>query len=131
VESQHACEARSNCVQLKEEDVEMGGTAEGGNDSGGVVLCQECIEDFDRSSIYCSSRCAAKDFQQHREAVHLPARENRSSDTNADAKFLVYENEQKDKYHADEIENFVWTLEDVLERRFKNKNPDLKILEMD
>ncbi|GJC97222.1 hypothetical protein CH63R_07481 [Colletotrichum higginsianum IMI 349063] len=120
VQTAHSCAAGEGCVQLKDEDEEMGGNGEG------PVICEECAEQLGQSIVYCSSRCASADFQEHREGVHIPNWQGLGIDLGTQGEHLVYDNDEKTKYHVNDISKFVWRLSDAFERVFKGNNPDIK-----
>ncbi|EEY15984.1 predicted protein [Verticillium alfalfae VaMs.102] len=104
----------------------------GSDDAASPVICKECAETQSHAVVYCSTRCAAAHFRQHRETVHVPGRRRDSSKSvEHDTKDLVFEDDDRSKYHAEDITKFVWTLNDAVERFFKGKNPDVKILSID
>lgn len=120
----HSCAAGRECVQLSDEDVDMMGSQD-----SGVVICRECAEDLDRATTYCSERCASGDFQRHREDVHVPGRRKLGKrEVEVDTKDLVFEDEEKTKYHVEDISKYVWKLDAALERFFASKNPNARIL---
>ncbi|KAL9941635.1 hypothetical protein D7B24_003685 [Verticillium nonalfalfae] len=128
IRSEHRCAAAEDCVQLTDEDVDMAGS----DDAASPVICKECAETQSHAVVYCSTRCAAAHFRQHRETVHVPGRRRDSSKSvEHDTKDLVFEDDDRSKYHAEDITKFVWTLNDAVERFFKGKNPDVKILSID
>ncbi|KAL2757762.1 hypothetical protein ACRALDRAFT_1079863 [Sodiomyces alcalophilus JCM 7366] len=101
VRMDHSCAAGRECVQLSDEDVDMLG-----NEDSGVVICQECAEDLDRATTYCSERCARGDFQRHREDVHIPGRRKLGKrEVEVDTKDVVFEDEDRTKYHVEDISN--------------------------
>ncbi|KAH6697441.1 hypothetical protein F5X68DRAFT_4603 [Plectosphaerella plurivora] len=124
VAEEHKCEAGAQCVQLTDEDVSM--TGDGEEDSGPVV-CRECAEELKRPTVYCSARCAGGDFRRHREGVHLPGRRGSSRSVESDTRHLVYGDEDKGEYHAEDIGRFVMGLDEALERFVKGRNPDLEV----
>ncbi|TDZ21373.1 hypothetical protein Cob_v006011 [Colletotrichum orbiculare MAFF 240422] len=118
----HSCAAGASCIQLRDDDEDMG-------DSGdGPVICEECAEQLGQSMIYCSSQCASSDFQAHREGVHVPNWKGLGIDLNTQAEHLIYDNRDKTKYHVNDISKFVWRLDDAVERVFKANNPDVKMV---
>ncbi|KAM0322726.1 hypothetical protein ACHAQA_009317 [Verticillium albo-atrum] len=127
VRSDHACAAGKDCTQLTDEDVDMSGNEE----AASPAICKECAETQGHAVVYCSTRCAGAHFRQHRETVHVPGRRDSSKPVDFDTKDLVFEDGDKSKYHAEDITKFVWTLNDALERFFREKNPDVKILSVD
>ncbi|KAJ0291918.1 hypothetical protein Brms1b_003003 [Colletotrichum noveboracense] len=118
--SAHSCAAGEGCIQLKDEDEEMGGSGEE------AVICEECAEQLGQSTVYCSSRCASSDFQAHREGVHIPNWKGLGIDLDTQGEHLVFDNDEKTKYHVNDISKFVWGLDDAYERIFKGNNPDIK-----
>ncbi|KAG7140042.1 hypothetical protein HYQ45_003125 [Verticillium longisporum] len=128
IRSEHRCAAAEDCVQLTDEDVDMAGSDE----AASPAICKECAETQSHAVVYCSTRCAAAHFRQHRETVHVPGRRRDSSKSvEHDTKDLVFDDDDRSKYHAEDITKFVWTLSDAVERFFKGKNPDVKILSID
>ncbi|KAM0276254.1 hypothetical protein ACHAQH_006929 [Verticillium albo-atrum] len=127
VRSEHRCAAAEDCVQLTDEDVDMSGNEE----ATSPAICRECAETQSHAVVYCSTRCAAAHFRQHRETVHVPGRRDSSKSVEHDTKDLVFEDDNRSKYHAEDITKFIWTLDDALQRFFKGKNPDVKILSVD
>ncbi|KAK1533735.1 hypothetical protein CPAR01_10443 [Colletotrichum paranaense] len=123
VNTAHSCAAGKGCIQLKEEDEEMGGSGEG------PVICEECAEQLGQSIVYCSSRCASSDFQAHREGVHIPNWKGLGIDLGTQGEHLVYDNDEKTRYHVNDISKFVWRLDDAFDRVFKGNNPDIKDLQ--
>ncbi|KHN98722.1 uncharacterized protein MAM_03184 [Metarhizium album ARSEF 1941] len=63
VESQHDCEAGDKCVQLTDEDVEMGDAI------SRAVICTGCL-DLKKATVYCSERCAVVNIAIHRRRKH-------------------------------------------------------------
>ncbi|KAH7158007.1 hypothetical protein B0J13DRAFT_581942 [Dactylonectria estremocensis] len=63
IERDHDCAGGDDCVQNRDEDVEM--------DDGvqQTVICNECIA-AKQASIYCSERCATENLPRHREGEH-------------------------------------------------------------
>ncbi|KAK1573808.1 uncharacterized protein LY79DRAFT_593696 [Colletotrichum navitas] len=120
VQTAHSCAAGEGCVQLKDEDEEMGGSGEG------PVICEECAEQLGQSIVYCSSRCASADFQEHREGVHIPNWKGLGIDIGTQGEHLVYDNDDKSKYHVNDISKFVWRLDEAFARVFKSNNPDIR-----
>ncbi|GJC82839.1 hypothetical protein ColLi_05677 [Colletotrichum liriopes] len=98
---------------LKDEDEEMSGSGDG------PVICEECAEQLGQSIVYCSSRCASSDFQEHREGVHIPNWKGLGIDFDTQGEHLVYDNDDKTKYHVNNISKFVWRLDEAFERVFK------------
>ncbi|ROT34673.1 hypothetical protein SODALDRAFT_329534 [Sodiomyces alkalinus F11] len=124
VRMDHSCAAGRECVQLSDEDVDMMGS-----ENSGVVICRECAEDLDRATTYCSGRCARRDFQRHREDVHVPGRRKLSKrEVEVDTKDLVFEDEEKTRYHVEDVSKYVWKLDAALERFFTSRNPNAQIL---
>ncbi|KAF6810026.1 hypothetical protein CSOJ01_06549 [Colletotrichum sojae] len=121
VQSVHGCAAGDNCIQLKDEDEEMGGSGDG------PVICEECAENLGQCTVYCSAQCASSDFQAHREGVHIPNWKGLGTDVDRQSEHLVYENVGRTRYHVNDISKFVWRLEDALERIFEANNPDVKV----
>ncbi|GKT42399.1 uncharacterized protein ColSpa_02580 [Colletotrichum spaethianum] len=119
VQTAHSCAAGEGCIQLKDEDEEMGGSGDG------PVICEECAEQLGQSIVYCSSRCASSDFQEHREGVHIPNWKGLGIDIGTQGEHLVYDNDEKTKYHVNDISKFVWRLDDAFERVFKGNNSDI------
>ncbi|KAF9871519.1 hypothetical protein CkaCkLH20_10930 [Colletotrichum karsti] len=120
VNSAHSCAAGEGCIQLKDEDEEMGDSGEG------AVICEECAEQLGQSTVYCSSRCASSDFQTHRDGVHIPNWKGLGIDLDTQGEHLIYDNDDKTKYHVNDISKFVWRIDDAFERIFKGNNPDIK-----
>ena len=83
-------------------------------------LCRECLATLRRDAVYCSARCASLDFQRHREAVHLPARDATQRDVDADS--LVHES--GGRYRADDINRFLWTAQEAMDRADKEEMSD-------
>lgn len=112
------CASGDDCVQLFDEDVEMDMNGSG----GGCFLCRECTGSLKIESIYCSLRCADVNFQRHRERIHIPERAARGVvgqvETEDD---LVFENEDKSRYHAKDIGLYLMPLMDAL-REFQHRN---------
>ncbi|KAH8743152.1 hypothetical protein F5883DRAFT_441298, partial [Diaporthe sp. PMI_573] len=56
--------------------------------------------------------------------LHLPARRGSIRSIDADTRHLVYGDEEKGEYHAEDIHQFVWGLDEATGRFLKGKNPD-------
>ncbi|KAH7358962.1 hypothetical protein B0T11DRAFT_285477 [Plectosphaerella cucumerina] len=128
VAEEHRCEAGAQCVQLTDEDVSMA-SHDGEEGDSGPVVCRECAEELKRPTVYCSARCAGGDFRRHREGVHLPARRGSSRSVESDTRHLVYGDEDKGEYHAEDIRRFVVPLDEAVERFVKGPNPDMEVHE--
>ncbi|OLN97244.1 hypothetical protein CCHL11_07712 [Colletotrichum chlorophyti] len=124
VQSAHACAAGDGCVQLTDEDEHMGGNEEQ------PVICEECAEQLGQSIVYCSSRCASSDFQAHREGVHIPNWKGLGINVDTQGEHLVYDNDEKTKYHVNDISKFVWGIDDAFNRIFKGNNPGIKDVQL-
>ncbi|KAH7176457.1 hypothetical protein EDB81DRAFT_706887 [Dactylonectria macrodidyma] len=63
IEREHDCAGGDDCVQNRDEDVEM--------DDGvqQTLICNECVT-AKQASIYCSERCATENLPRHREGEH-------------------------------------------------------------
>lgn len=59
----HDCDAGDHCVQLTDEDVEMG------NSTATTVACKDCLK-RKRAILYCSERCATQRIGEHRRLAH-------------------------------------------------------------
>lgn len=98
-----------------------------GDQGSGIVMCKECAEDLKQATVYCASRCASSDFKRHREEVHLPARRDSNRSVESDAKHLVFHDGARDDYHAEDIRQFTWSIEEATDRILKERNPDMEI----
>lgn len=77
---------------------------------------------FSISTVYCSDRCAGRDFQRHREKVHLPNREMRA-DSRDDRDDLSYSSTRKVAYTAADIAKHLLSLDEAL-ASCQKKHPD-------
>ncbi|KAM7220079.1 hypothetical protein V8F06_004593 [Rhypophila decipiens] len=128
VEATHACSARDNCIQLQEEDEEAitdDDNIPEGMSSSTAHFCSECLTSLKQPTLWCSAECAAHDFQQHRENVHLPERKKLKLDVAADEDQLVYDEQQtgdkessylspKKTYHAKDIKSLLISFDEAL-----------------
>lgn len=108
MEAAHTCAGGNNCAQLVDEDIDMN------MDGEGPFLCRECTDTLKKESVFCSVRCAAINFRHHREEVHIPARKQRESDVDQDVADLVYDMDDKSRYHARDIRSHLAPLGDLL-----------------
>ncbi|KAI5917526.1 hypothetical protein F4810DRAFT_696029 [Camillea tinctor] len=104
----HECAAGDECTLVADEDVEMNT-----GDQTMLTLCQECVETLETPSTFCSSRCFNLNFQRHREEVHLPGRQKAGFEVK-DENQLVFDDEDKTKYGAKQIEDHIVTLHEAI-----------------
>lgn len=100
MEKEHDCEAGAKCVRESDSDAEME------DETTGPVACNECLapeQEPKRATLFCSPRCAAVNYREHREAQHK-------------VKMEGGEGPQQD----------VTALQKVVEEAFAKKNPGLK-----
>lgn len=114
--SSHPCNAGKNCARAK---TDSDSTA---RQEPRYYFCRECVLSFSIGTVYCSERCAGRDFQNHREKVHLPNRQMRA-DTHDDANELSYADKDKAVYTAAKISKHVLPLEEAL-ASVQKKHPD-------
>ncbi|OAA61930.1 hypothetical protein SPI_04789 [Niveomyces insectorum RCEF 264] len=69
----HPCAAGDRCARARPEQ----GLA---RQEPRYCFCRECMRSFGIGTFYCTDRCAGRDFQRHREAVHLPHRALRADE---------------------------------------------------
>ncbi|KAI0130113.1 hypothetical protein BJ170DRAFT_301029 [Xylariales sp. AK1849] len=107
IEESHTCASGQDCINIQDEDVSM--------DEGSNVLgfCQECVIDLEIESLFCSIQCLDRNFQRHREEVHIPKRDH-AGQIGDDEQDLEYESEDKSRYRARKIEDHFIVLEDAL-----------------
>lgn len=115
VEESHACASGNYCTQITDEDIDMD------MDSKRLLLCRECTHLHKVESIFCSLRCADNNFRRHREDVHIPGRTRRSIQVNRDIDDIVFDADDRSRYHARDIKLHVVSLDDMLEE-FAQKN---------
>lgn len=108
MEEAHDCAGGDYCTQLIDEDVDMDMHA------SGPFLCRECTNGPKRETVYCSLRCADINFQSHREGVHVPERKLRGLNFDRDMDDLVFDREDRGRYHARDIRPHMATLGDML-----------------
>lgn len=101
MELAHDCVGRDNCAQLIDDDVDMD------LDGSGPFLCKECTIDEKREAVFCSVRCADLNFQRHRERDHLPERRGWEFIVEKDADDLVFDDDNRERYHARDIRSHV------------------------
>ncbi|KAK3331050.1 hypothetical protein B0H66DRAFT_86454 [Apodospora peruviana] len=70
----HTCASGDDCIELQYEDDTMENDGMPSNSGDKTNFCVECLSSFKLPTQWCSLACAGKDFQHHREAVHLPWR---------------------------------------------------------
>ncbi|KAI9163442.1 Transcription factor himD [Paramyrothecium foliicola] len=58
----HDCDAGDQCIDLRDEDVTMGGEAQ-------PVACKDCVAQK-KVTLWCSERCAAENAARHRQVKH-------------------------------------------------------------
>ncbi|KAJ0123476.1 hypothetical protein J7T55_011941 [Diaporthe amygdali] len=109
LEESHACASGNYCTQITDEDIDMD------MDSKWLLLCRECTHLHKVESIFCSMRCADVNFRRHREEVHIPGRMRRSIQVNRDIDDIVFDGEDRSRYHARDIKSHVVPLDDMLE----------------
>ncbi|KAM7205621.1 hypothetical protein V8F33_000947 [Rhypophila sp. PSN 637] len=127
VEATHACSAGDNCIQLQEQDedaITEDDSFPEGMSSSTAHFCSECLTSLKQPTLWCSAECAAHDFQQHRENVHLPERKKLKLDVAADKDQLVYDEQTGDKessylspkktYHAKDIKSHLISFDEAL-----------------
>ncbi|KAI1182386.1 hypothetical protein F5B17DRAFT_420643 [Nemania serpens] len=107
VKASHECSSGLSCTNLAHAGSEME------VDEPLVVFCRECVEYLGRASVFCSSGCYDGNFQQHRDAVHIPERERRKREVD-DENQLVFDPEDRTKYTAKEVEEHIIRLRDTL-----------------
>lgn len=78
-----------------------------------IVMCAECVRRLRTPAMFCSRDCLAKNFQRHREDIHVPARARLGLDVK-DANELEYENSAKTKYHAKNIDDWLVTIDSAV-----------------
>lgn len=115
VEESHACASGNYCTQITDEDVDMD------MESKRLLLCRECTHLHKIESIFCSLRCADNNFRRHREEIHIPGRTRRSIQVNRDIDDIVFDGDDRSRYHARDIKLHVVSLDDMLED-FVQKN---------
>ncbi|CAN8100623.1 unnamed protein product [Discula destructiva] len=108
MERAHDCAGGEYCAQLIDEDVDMDMHA------SGPFLCRECTNGPKRETVWCSLRCAHMNFQSHREGVHVPERKLRGLDSDRDIESLVFDREDRTRYHARNIRVHLAPLEEML-----------------
>ncbi|KAK3695435.1 hypothetical protein B0T22DRAFT_478098 [Podospora appendiculata] len=118
----HTCASGSDCIQQlhpQDADVEMQGTDDGTTSSKPpapkICFCTECLTSLKLPTTWCSLACADKNFQRHREDVHIPARK-RLGITVTDRDRLSYDAvdtslQAETKYHAIDIGAHITTYE--------------------
>ncbi|CAJ2503899.1 Uu.00g112930.m01.CDS01 [Anthostomella pinea] len=107
MQATHECASGMDCVQLHDEDVDM--------DAGPpvVVFCRECVESLGVQTIFCSARCYADNFQQHRDLLHLIEREKARLEVD-DKGQLEFDPQDRSRYRARKIEDHIVTLPDAM-----------------
>ncbi|KAI7784658.1 hypothetical protein LA080_009595 [Diaporthe eres] len=115
MEESHGCASGNYCTQITDEDIDMD------MDSKRLLLCRECTRLHKIESIFCSLRCADTNFRRHREEVHIPGRMRRSIQVNRDMDDVVFDGEDRTRYHARDMKLHVVPLDDMLED-FAQKN---------
>lgn len=102
-------------MQLVEDDIEM--------DLGDAddFMCRECTDKFKTETVFCSIRCAAHNFQRHREGVHIPERIKREMDVERDLDDLVFDEADKSRYHARDINPHMAAIGELM-RELKQRN---------
>lgn len=115
MEESHGCASGNYCTQITDEDIDMD------MDSKRLVLCRECTHLHQIESIFCSIRCADTNFRRHREEVHIPGRMRRSIQVNRDIDDIVFDGEDRSRYHVRDIKPHVVPLDDMVEE-FAHKN---------
>lgn len=96
-------------------------------------FCRECVLSFGISTFYCAQRCAQRDFQRHREKVHLVNRQMRA-DFHDDQADLAYSNgsdaagtpSREKTYTAADIGKHVLTIEEAF-ASLQKKHPDWQL----
>ncbi|KAI1501668.1 hypothetical protein F5X99DRAFT_195895 [Biscogniauxia marginata] len=104
----HECVAGKECTLVADEDVEMDT-----GDQPMLTLCRECVKTLDTPSTFCSLRCFGKNFQRHRDEVHLPGRQKAGLEVRDEGQ-LEFDPEDRTKYRAREIGNHFVTLHDAI-----------------
>ncbi|KAI1160192.1 hypothetical protein F5B18DRAFT_633582 [Nemania serpens] len=107
VKTSHECSSGLSCLNLTHAGSEME------VDEPLVVFCRECVEYLGQASLFCSSGCYDGNFQQHRDAVHIPERERRKREVDDESQ-LAFDPEDHTKYTAKKIEEHVIRLRDAL-----------------
>ncbi|KIH90483.1 hypothetical protein SPBR_00549 [Sporothrix brasiliensis 5110] len=113
----HACAAGDRCTRAKPP-----GDSSATRQEPRYYFCRECVLSFSIGTVYCSERCAGRDFQPHREKVHLPNREMRA-DSRDDRGELSYSSARKVAYTAADIGKHVLSLDEAL-ASCQKKHPD-------
>jgi hypothetical protein len=83
-------------------------------EDGRQCFCVECVLDLEIDSLFCSPRCLDRNFQPHREEIHLPKREH-MGEIGDDEKDLEYSPEDKSSYRARKIEDHFILLDDTMQ----------------
>ncbi|EFX03040.1 hypothetical protein CMQ_2969 [Grosmannia clavigera kw1407] len=107
----------------------------------GHYFCRECVLSFSINTFYCTELCAGRDFQHHRETVHLPKREMRADlyDDRADLSYgphggsnVVAADDRtsrpSDEYTAANIAKHVLSMDEAF-ASCQKKHPDWQLAE--
>lgn len=92
-----------------------------------AYLCEECVSSLETPSVFCSTRCAKANFQSHREQVHVPKREKLGIVVDDSSK-LVFDDDEKSKYHAGDIMEHLVSLGEALQAFEKNNGIGVSIV---
>lgn len=117
----HACAAGDRCARKLDSTKESSSKTDGRQEPR-YYFCRECVLSFSIGTVYCNDRCAGRDFQRHREKVHLPNREMRA-DSRDDRGDLSYSSARKVAYTAADIAKHVLSLDEAL-ASCQKKHPD-------
>ncbi|CAK7200829.1 hypothetical protein SEUCBS139899_003528 [Sporothrix eucalyptigena] len=120
VAASHSCAAGDRCCRSKPE-------ADTARQEPRYYFCRECVLSFSIGTVYCNDRCASRDFQRHREKVHLPNREMRA-DSRDDRGDLSYSSYAKVDYTAADINKHLLSIREALSSCQK-KHPDWDLTE--
>lgn len=116
----HPCKAGDRCTRARQDSDSM-------RQDPRYCFCRECVLSFSKSTVYCSDRCAGRDFQSHRETVHLPKR-RMHGDFHDDQDELSYSSFAKKDYTAADISRHVMTMEEAF-TSCQKKHPDWDMTE--
>ncbi|KAI0454084.1 hypothetical protein F5B21DRAFT_263886 [Xylaria acuta] len=107
VKASHECSSGPNCLDLDEPGSKME------VDEPLVVFCRECVTALGQASVFCSLHCYDRNFQQHRDKVHIPERERRKHEID-DKGQLEFNPGDKTRYSARKIEEHIISLRDAM-----------------
>ncbi|KAI0399258.1 hypothetical protein F4802DRAFT_611025 [Xylaria palmicola] len=111
VAASHECWSGPDCLNMTDVDTQMDTRMI--IDEPPLVFCRECVEILGQTSVFCSVRCFDRNFQRHRERVHLPEREKGKHEIDDKDELETHPNDDT-KYWAKHAEAHVISLQQAI-----------------